>query len=212
MVYESYGTTKLHLIQEDAEHYFGPGKMEPGLRQIYADLGYVSSTSDFNEPQSNYWELGDWINFDQKEFVDTSAIPFEASEFREAGKVFIPQGCYSRACKLHVAFHACDSNSDQLAWYAQYNELAASNDMIVLYPDSKCFNVGNFDQEKWLTNEGLYDRAFIAMIERLTSYQREGACTAGSVDFTAKPYLYSFRPDALMALSDQLLPYMLLSM
>ena len=32
MVYESYGTTKLHLVQEDAEHYFGPGKMEPGLR------------------------------------------------------------------------------------------------------------------------------------------------------------------------------------
>jgi poly(3-hydroxybutyrate) depolymerase len=100
-------------------------------------------------------------------------MPFEATEFRETGKVFIPQGCYSRACKLHVAFHACESNSDQLAWYAQYNELAASNDMIVLYPDSYCHNgAGIIDTEKMLTNQGLYDKAFIAMIERLTSYQR----------------------------------------
>ena len=117
--------------------------MEPGLRYILQEcISWDPSTCVYNEPQSNYWELGDWIDFDQKEFVDTSEYPFEAIEFKETGKVFIPHGCYSKTCKLHVAFHACDSDSSQLAWYAQYNELAATNDLIVLYPDSKCWNLG----------------------------------------------------------------------
>ena len=135
-------------------------------------------------------EYGSYFYFDQTEFVDVSTIPFAESEFREEGLIYIPNGCYDRTCKLHVAFHGCQSNSGQLAWYAEYNELAAKNNMIVLYPDSYCQNgAGVIDAEKWLTKDGLYHRAFSAMIERLTIDEDFEDCPAGSIALASAGFL-----------------------
>jgi hypothetical protein len=90
--------------------------------------------------------------FDQREvFSDFSTEPYKpynawqnASMARD-GYVFIPKACKEgRLCKLHVAFHGClqggatdkrTSHSGNLfSKYAGYNEWAATNDIIVLYP------------------------------------------------------------------------------
>ena len=49
--------------------------MVPGLKQIYTDLGYVSSASAFNALETNYLEYGSLFYFNQEEFVDVSTIP-----------------------------------------------------------------------------------------------------------------------------------------
>ena len=67
-------------MSEDVGHVdFGRGKMVPGLKQIYTDLGYVSSASAFNALETNYLEYGSLFYFDQEEFVDVSTIPFAES-------------------------------------------------------------------------------------------------------------------------------------
>ena len=81
-----------------------------------------------------------------------------------------------------MAFHGCQSNSSNISWYSEYNEFAANNHMIVIYPDSYCQNgAGIVDPEKWLTKDGLYHRAFNAMIERLTIDTDFEDCPAGSM-------------------------------
>ena len=90
--------------------------------------------------------------FDQREvFSEFSTEPYKpynawqnASMARD-GYVFIPKACKEgRLCKLHVAFHGClqggatdkrtGHSGNLLSKYAGYNERAATNDIIVLYP------------------------------------------------------------------------------
>ena len=51
------------------------------------------------------------------------------------------------------------------------NLIAGANDIIVVYPGSKnCFNdEGLFDNDYYLTNEGLYPTTMLSMICRLTT-------------------------------------------
>ena len=62
--------------------------------------------------------------------------------------------------------------------YFGLNRIAATNDIIVVYPGSEdCFNDGGFfDEEYYLTNEGLYPEAFSQMICRVTSESEENDC------------------------------------
>lgn len=60
--------------------------------------------------------------------------------------------------------------------YDGYLELAATNDIILVYPESHCWNAGgNVEQAEgaYLTKDGLYPKAFMAMICRLTSASEE---------------------------------------
>ena len=83
--------------------------------------------------------------------------------------VYIPDSCYHTTCKLHVALHGCLSDPEEFASYNFYNEFAANNDLIVLYPDSRCHNInGSVDEGTWLTKDGVYPETYMAMIDRLT--------------------------------------------
>ena len=49
------------------------------------------------------------------------------------------------------------------------NEFASTNKIIMVYPDSECWdNHGKVDEDNYMTKEGLYPRVFMKMIERLT--------------------------------------------
>ena len=130
---------KLHFVSKDKGHWYGQGEMVPALKQIYQDLGYVESQDAFVASEDDYLSLGYWIDFNQKEFVGIgSSTEFKDTKFDDTGRVFIPKVCMTEECRLHVAFHGCGGDSEEFAWYAGYNEFAATNKIIVLYPDSAC--------------------------------------------------------------------------
>ena len=71
MVYQHYNVTNLHFISDETDHFYGLGKMEPGLTQIYQDLGYLPPDTDFNMGKygKKTYEDAIWEEFDQLEFI-----------------------------------------------------------------------------------------------------------------------------------------------
>ena len=95
------------------------------------------------------------------------------------GKVYIPHTCEYDTCKVHIAFHDCISSAEEIASYSEYNNFAASNNIIIVYPESECWatdwhtplitwNKTNEDSA-WNTKDGLYSRAIMAIICRVTT-------------------------------------------
>jgi poly(3-hydroxybutyrate) depolymerase len=85
----------------------------------------------------------------------THLTPFDQTEFLRGmdpsvsmaatGYVYVPAGCANgaaprKACRLHVAFHACEQNEesvgDDFYWDGGYNRWAEANDIVVLYPQT----------------------------------------------------------------------------
>ena len=81
-----------------------------------------------------------------------------------------------------MAFHGCYSSPSEFLSYSEYNQFAANNNIIVLYPHSLCQNAyGWVDEEHWMTNKGLYEKATKAMICRLTSDEDSNDCPMAAV-------------------------------
>jgi len=76
---------------------------------------------------------GQIIQFDQSEFVQSPI-----SSMSDAGYAYVPKSCETQTCKVHVAFHGCEQGATKIGnlFYSTtgYNELADSNNIIVLYP------------------------------------------------------------------------------
>lgn len=121
--------------------------------------------------------------FDQKGvFKESWTAPYkpmnawlDASMARE-GYLFVPKACQQgKPCKLHVAFHGClqgdqtdkrpGHSGNLFSKYAGYNEWAAANDIIVLYPQVMVRNSGPINPQgcwDWwgqdYTHEGYYTK------------------------------------------------------
>ena len=81
--------------------------------------------------------------------------------------VYVPNGCVDGGCNLHVAFHGCGQEKQFLNEdYAQntgYLEWAATNDLIVLFPqavsapfvnESGCWDFWGLTNENYATHQG----------------------------------------------------------
>jgi hypothetical protein len=84
---------------------------------------------------------GKLLEFDQTEF-----LPFEVISMAPVGHVFVPADCQATpGCRLHVAFHGCQQSQEVIgdAFYTQagYNRWAATNRIIVLYPQVVASNL-----------------------------------------------------------------------
>jgi len=123
--------------------------------------------------------------FDQTAFFDVS----DASISMHArGYVYVPERCASgQRCRLHVAFHGCRQDQDAIgdAFYghAGYNALAETNDIVVLYPQTKawsenvftdyarnpraCWDWGGYSGDDFHRRTGKQVRAVAAMINAL---------------------------------------------
>lgn len=79
---------------------------------------------------------GELIKFDQRPFIQGSQ-----SSMDESGYVYVPASCLEGHCKVHVAFHGCRQGISVMGkTYVAgtgYNEVADSNEIIVLYPQVK---------------------------------------------------------------------------
>lgn len=162
--------------------------MVPGLKQMYVDLGYATDIDDFENSLASFESRGFWNEFDQHEFVGVDstlsggkAWEWDDTTWSDNGYVYIPISCHLTTCKLHIAMHYCESSALDMASYAGYNEFAANNDIIVVYPESVCWNSdGDIDSLLWLTKDGLFPRAIEAIICRLTSEESTNTCKTGA--------------------------------
>ena len=129
---------------------------------------------------------GEMVVFDQRPFVAGRAI--DASLANE-GYAFVPASCRNGGCKVHVAFHGCLQNAGEIGRRfvdgAGYNEWAASNRIVVLYPQTTrryglawgsfrwllnpkgCWDWWGYTGADYHTRDGVQMRAVRAMIETL---------------------------------------------
>ncbi|MBL8660237.1 MAG: polyhydroxybutyrate depolymerase [Rhodospirillales bacterium] len=128
------------------------------------------------------------IRFDQTAFDPDAASHGLAAE----GYAFIPDGCTGdRRCRLHVAFHGCRQYAgavgDAFVAHAGYNDWAAANDIVVLYPQTTplrrrllgialpwpnplgCWDWWGFTGRDFDVKSGAQIGAVWAMVQRLTA-------------------------------------------
>jgi hypothetical protein len=97
------------------------------LRHIYSGL---------KEPAAKGALSGKIVAFNQKEFVTSSK-----SSMDDTAYLYVPKTCETEACRVHVAIHGCLQGAASLrdTYYTTtgYNEMADTNNIIVLYPQVK---------------------------------------------------------------------------
>ena len=118
---------------------------------------------------------GELFLFGQTEFTTGSRTSFD-----EFGSAFIPESCVEKkGCRVHIAFHGCSQArevvDDAFIKGAGYNRWAATNRLIVLYPQvSKsaansrgCWDWWGYTGPEFLTREAPQIKAVRAMLARL---------------------------------------------
>merc|ERR1712176_503711 len=142
------------------------------LRAIYNALDYgtlVDYTTEID------WQTsGSFYSWNQHEFYPSS-IDWENDinfKDRDDGYLYVPKACENTQCRVHFALHGCGGNP---AYFARnrYNKLGALNNIIMVYPDTRCWNNhpngnGIDTKKKYKTRDGILPTAFRHMIERVT--------------------------------------------
>jgi hypothetical protein len=100
------------------------------LRHLYPDA--------VQEATETPHDKGTLLAFNQTAFFDAAEARASMSE---VGYLYVPHRCLTEVCRLHVAFHGCRQNVeavyDDFVRDAGYNRWAATNRLIVLYPQAK---------------------------------------------------------------------------
>lgn len=79
------------------------------------------------------------VKFDQSEFIKEENM--DLSCMSKNAYVYIPKSCEGKKCRVHVVFHGCGQGAKAIGddYYMEtgYNELADTNDIIILYPQAE---------------------------------------------------------------------------
>ena len=173
------------------------------LKHLLTNLE-TSPLAALKSKSENWKNEGVLKKFNQQEFLTDSSL-FDYTGFGEEGWVYIPNNCIdgtTKKCKLHVNLHGTGmgyaSIGDNYFKRAGWLEYAASNDLIMLFPQANYAltnPLGNWDinvpqpwkyTEPWLgayteegehtilTNQGVQPKAIKAMIDRVISPQVSG--------------------------------------
>ncbi len=140
------------------------------LQHIYGPL---------NQPSQSL--KGKIVEFDQSEFT----TPFPPSDYSLAktGYAYIPESCRSTSCHIHIFFHGCLQNSEtigrELVEHAGYNEWADSNNIIILYPQTKksivnpvnpmgCWDWWGYSSHDYYSKDAPQIKSIMKMVHKLT--------------------------------------------
>lgn len=114
--------TSCQLTQSPYINNCGVSEANVILQQIYGDL----------KPASNGLS-GKLMRFNQKEFIQGTR-----SSMSEDAFAYVPKSCETQSCRVHIAIHGCEQGYKVIGdtYYTKtgYNEIADSNNIIVLYP------------------------------------------------------------------------------
>ena len=159
------------------------------LKHIYGEEALGSERIETQEDQV--------LEFDQRRifkkfFPELWPVKVQNASMAKYGYVFIPKTCREGTeCKLHVAFHGClqggktdrrpGHSGNLFSKFAGYNEWAAANDIVVLYPQVEGKNImppvnpqgcwdwwgQDYTHENYHTKSGSQIRAVAEMINVL---------------------------------------------
>ena len=93
---------------------------------------------------------GTLVEFSQAEFLAAGNGSLAANGLWDSGYLYVPPACQDglSACRLHIVFHGCKQSVQALGrtFIAEIgvNEWADNNDIVVLYPQARTVNVGDF--------------------------------------------------------------------
>jgi len=143
------------------------------LKHIYPKLNAPVETNAIENS-------GKFISYKQAELANIS----EAG-MNETGFAFVPNSCLEgESCKLHISFHGCnqsiDNVNDSYAKQAGFNEWAASNNMVVLYPQTEkstmmpmnpqaCWDWWGYTGENYANKEGKQIQAIYETMQQLST-------------------------------------------
>lgn len=148
--------------------YDGAGEV---LSHIYGPLN----------PRANHIE-SELLEFDQTPFVDDKK-PGKYG-LAEKGYVYVPKSCRTSSCGIHVFLHGCQQNAEkigtELVEHAGFNEWAETNNLIILYPQTKaslampvnpmgCWDWWGYSDTDYETKEAPQIKAIMAMVNHLAS-------------------------------------------
>ena len=70
---------------------------------------------------------------------------------------------------MHFALHGCGAAPNGLAEYTGYNQIGALNNIIMIYPDTRCWALApnTLDPELYNTKRGVIPSAISGMIDRV---------------------------------------------
>lgn len=153
---------------------------------------YENLDKDFQlKPRDYNWEaVGTLLKYDQHEFVHEKVAE---DGFTDFGYVYYPNTCVAtpeKKCKVHVFIHGCeesaDINGDVSVRWNGFVEYAASNDIILVFPQNKSHNrvVGDDEQcwshykgaiedENFVNHNGIQQSAYKRLFERLGAPREE---------------------------------------
>jgi len=146
------------------------------LKHIYGSSNSeaVGQIKGFLKPPSSEPENAILL-FGQDEFTGGSGHGLD-----DVGAVYIPQSCMEKkGCRVHIAFHGCaqsrEAVDDAFVKGSGYNRWAATNRLIVLYPQvSKsaansrgCWDWWGYTGPEFLTRDAAQVKAVRAMLARL---------------------------------------------
>lgn len=142
------------------------------LKQIYEPLAPPSATS-----------RGAFLRFDQRPFFAGAT----SIGFADTGVAYVPASCRATpGCRIHIAFHGCAQNEDQVgdAFTANtgYARWADANQLIILFPQTEasasnpqgCWDWWGYTGRDFLTRSAPQIRAVRAMLDRLASPAQPG--------------------------------------
>jgi Esterase PHB depolymerase len=153
-----------------------PFVIECGFEAAEALLRHLHPGS-FRAPSDDPHRDGTLIAFDQTEFF---ASRDDVIGMHRVGFAYLPKRCSEEECRLHVAFHGCqqdvDSVHDDFIRDGGYNRWAATNNIVVLYPQvsrsaanpNRCWDFwGYTDRSSYYGQSGPQMQAVKAMVDRL---------------------------------------------
>ena len=161
--------------------FFGPPYINNCGYDAAGDLlNHIVPGGMKNQRNMNWQSAGTLSLFDQTEFVDPLYV-YDTSSLDTLGYVYIPNSCQTNTCKVHVAIHGCHQGRATLdSTYATntgYLEWAASNDLIILFPQVKandlkpkgCWDFWGYTGVDYASNLAVQTSAIKGMVDRLTS-------------------------------------------
>lgn len=151
--------------------YDAAGKL---LTHLYGDLKPRVSTTDS-------LKLGQLHKIEQSELTNLSS-----TSLHEFGYLYVPTSCKNGAqCRLHISFHGCNQAianvEDTYAKHTGLNRWAATNNIIVLYPQiegstimpmnpQSCWDWWGYTDENYANKKGKQIRAIKNMIDNLPTF------------------------------------------
>ncbi|XP_039269886.2 poly(3-hydroxybutyrate) depolymerase-like isoform X2 [Styela clava] len=143
---------------------------------------------------------GTVFTYDQSEFINSlnpSSIGMDSK-----GYIFVPDSCTgaTETCRLHVSIHGCEQGDsfigDSYVMETGYNEVAALNNIIVIYPQASvipisnpdgCWDFWGYTDSNYAYHNGKQVVAIMNMVKRLTSDSKTMTSSPAPTVITTSP-------------------------